>query len=445
MLKYVFMIYICIVAVKILASLHNINYSRISIKFKKNTVDLLDNVTIKNILILIPVLREQSIITKTMDHFKKFAINGVCTNVIIAGTNREQKINGSPSTKEIVLKWINSFKDCASNKGGIQYYFFEADDSGGDRATQLNFSVNEFKRTIKTNIDLIGVYDADSLPNINTLISVINSYNVDSCLSACQQPVHFVDASNEMAKNKVNPILVANAVYQSTWTMIRELPMWLRYYGNSLKSKKIYKRNVYLIGHGQFIKYKDYVKFRFPEHEVTDGIQLGYRLGMSNKSIMPLLDFCSDDAPREISQLIHQHKRWFGGCMRLKEAYLWSRDNFHTRAIFQMLDGFWSQFSWAWAGLVTILLIILGLIYYPLFSIIIASLALVYCYVIPLIAHRFLPVKIKIRFVDWLCLPLAIVIKGIGPNIYLIEKLFLNFFLKKDIIYRKVERTSVDL
>ena len=50
-----------------------------------------------------------------------------------------------------------------------------------------------------------------------------------------------------------------------------------------------------------------------------------------------------------------------------------------------------------------------------------------------------MPKKIRIRIIDWLCLPIAIALKGIGPNVYLIQK-FYSLILKNEITYSKVER-----
>ena len=50
-----------------------------------------------------------------------------------------------------------------------------------------------------------------------------------------------------------------------------------------------------------------------------------------------------------------------------------------------------------------------------------------------------LSTKIKIRFIDWLCLPIAILIKGIGPNLYILQ-FILSKFTNKKIKYSKVER-----
>jgi len=274
-------------------------------------------------LLLIPVLREQRIIERTLEHFQNLSVDGINLHVAIAGTVREkievEKLKGAVQTERIVLDWIERYEASNASAPAIRYHFFEAQDPEGDRATQLNSAVDQFVERNNVELDIIGVYDADSLPGSSTLTEVLESFKENS-LVACQQPVHFVDAANQMAKNGAMPILIANALYQTTWTMIRELPRWIRYYQHGRFGKGLYGRNLYLIGHGEFIRFKDYLDFRFPEHEVTDGIQLGYRLSMSNKLIKPLYCFCSDDVPRDVSQMISQHKRWFGGCMRLKTA-----------------------------------------------------------------------------------------------------------------------------
>lgn len=440
MLQVIFLVVIVILTGKIIMAILNINFVRIVMT--KKTIKAEIKQKNRNILILIPVLREQAVIIKTMNHFRQLQIEGIGLYIAIAGTIREKKVDGTLSTKEVVSEWINTHKR-SNIENDVQYYFFEANDQMGDRATQLNFAVNEFITTTGVKIDLIGVYDADSLPSANTLCSVIHSYEIDGKLVACQQPVQFVDAANEMSKSKANPVLVANAIYQSTWSMIRELPSWIKYYEHSLKSHRLYKRNVYLIGHGEFLTYEQYLKFKFPEHEVTDGIQLGYRLSMSNKPIKPILDFCSDDVPHQVGQLIQQHKRWFGGCMRLIEAYSWSKNNFSTKAVWQLLDGFWSQFCWAWASLICIFFLAVGAIYdWQTLGTVLAVLVLVYCYVIPALAHNFLPAKINVRLIDWLCLPIAIAIKGIGPNLYFLETFINKVLLKKKVTYQKVERKA---
>ena len=386
-----------------------------------------------SILILIPVIREQSVICNTLSHFLSMNVRGMDLYISIAGTTRETRQENILSTREVVEKWIS---DQSLEDGNIRdIFFFEADELQGDRATQLNSAVAYFKKKYPAkNLDYIGVYDADSLPSVETLQEVSWIFSQNENIVACQQPVHFIKAANRMAAEGKNPILVANALYQTTWTVIRELPSWIKYAKTG--KEELFNENVYLIGHGEFLRFETYKTFKFPEFEITDGIQLGYRLGMSNKKISPLREFCNDDVPQEICQLINQHKRWFGGCMNLYGAYKWSRDHFKTKAVAQLLDGYWSQMCWAWASLIMIIGLLLSIVCENMIgAVVLIGIIMVYSYIIPVIAHFILPDKIKVRMCDWIVLPLAIALKGIGPNWFILEKL-----LRDKVIFKKVER-----
>lgn len=400
----------------------------------KKYINLRTNVKVNrkfNVLVLIPVLREQSVIRETINHFVNMQVDNINLYLVIAGTKREQK-GEKETTLEVVQNWIDEYKK--ELPGNITVDYCEASDDGGDRATQLNYAVQYVnKEKGIDNLDFIGVYDADSLPSSETLKEVVESFVSEPDLCACQQPVHFVRAANSMARGRENPLLIANAMYQSTWTVINELPMWIKYYKKD--TNKISKRHLYLIGHGEFISNDIYENFHFPEYEVTDGIQLGYRLGMSNKKVKPLREFCNDDVPHSVKTLVKQHKRWFGGCMNLSSSYRWSRETFNTNAIIQVIDGLWSQARWAWTSIAYIILLICSFfVDIKIFSFLIA-LGLIYCYVIPIVSHKVLNAGIKVRIIDWICLPLAIFIKSIGPNMYIISKL-----VGAKIKYEKVER-----
>ena len=385
----------------------------------------------KNVLVLIPVLREQSVIKDTINHCVNMHTKNMNLYLVIAGTKRETKTD-IDTTLEVVQGWISKYKmDLPSN---IDVDYCEALDDGGDRATQLNYAV-QYMHNVKgvRNLDYIGVYDADSLPYSNTLNEVVASFVADKDLCACQQPVHFVKSANLMAANKENPLLIANALYQSTWTVISELPMWIKYYQK--KGNKLSKRHLYLIGHGEFMTNDVYENFRFPEYEITDGIQLGYRLGMSNKKVKPLREFCNDDVPHQIKSLIKQHKRWFGGCMNFFSSYKWSKKTFGTNAIVQVIDGLWSQARWAWTSWIYIAMLIISILTDVRWFALYLSMGIIYSYIIPIISHRILNAGIKVRIIDWLCLPISIFIKSIGPNIFIFNKMF-----GKKIKYEKVER-----
>ena len=419
----------------------------ISVSKNKLTVDKKEHYSLDrkiNILILIPVLREQSVIEATLNHFEGLLMENINLMISIAGTNRELvgKAEGYISTGNVVNRWITNIANRSKeNSHQVEYCYCEVSETVGDRATQLNNAVREAVK--KFNPDIVGVYDADSLPDAVTLTEVAGKY-LKNPNTVFQQPVHFIDAANRMAKEKKNPVLVANALYQTTWTVIRELPRWTRHHEFAKKHKtKIFGRNDYLIGHGEFIPYTIYQQYNFPEFEVTDGIQLGYRLSMSGVDICPLNVFCRDDVPQQILQLIGQHKRWFGGCNRLMQSSVWCRKNTGKTSLKQVVDGYWSQLSWAYAAVISFIGIVLSIVSLSQGNIMLPVLEIIfllmYCYAVPYVAHRILPDPLRVRWIDWLCLPVAIGIKGIGPNLYFIQKAYTGL-TRRNMKYFKVER-----
>ena len=389
-------------------------------------------------LIIIPALREQNVILDTLKHLKKMEVSNIDLLICVAGTSREKKINDRYlTTGELITKWLNEEK--CNDTTDIVYV--EVSEDHGDRASQLNHAVHELGDKFKP--DIIGVYDADSLPDLKTLQEVAGKWCMNPH-TVFQQPVHFIKAANRMTKEKKSPILVANALNQTTWTFIHEYPNWLKHHKFcESDNKNLYYRNDYLIGHGEFIPYDVYKKFSFPEQQVTDGIQLGYRLSMSGNDICPLQTFCDDDVPQSLMQLIKQHKRWYGGCNRLIESYAWCKQHFGNASICQVCDGYWSQLSWLCAGIFSLLGIVLSGIKmnngeYILPFLQILGLML-YCYIIPFVAHRIVDAPISVRLIDWLCLPLAMLIKGIGPWLYVFQYVNKELF-GVEIEFSKVER-----
>lgn len=450
----------------------------------------------KKLLIMIPALREQSIIEKTLSHFSQFQIQNIDIHLAIVGTYKEvlskrerrKEIESSykqykesttksimdqilrglfcddlfemlwnerdniglekfkeiydnqPSTREVVEEWIKNKKDTP-----MKFYYLESPNSTGDRATQLNYGLKYFTNNIEENIDVVGVYDADSLPEKNTFYEVIKEICTNKA-AACQQPLHFIDKANDLVLNKKNPILVASALYQTTWSMIKELPNLLMYSKHCEKHpNKFYKRNLYLNGHGEFFSKDLLCKIGgFPEGIITDGVQIGYRLAMINAPIKPISSFCSDDLPISIKEIITQHIRWYGGCMELKSSYDWSKKYAGQAPWRQLLDGYHLQLAWAFAPLVVIITFISILVLPDILvkKILLSSLitsVVVYNFLLPRIAHKIIGINLKVRLIDWLCLPIAILLKSIGPNIYFLKRI-VSYLKRTPIKYKKVER-----
>ena len=72
---------------------------------------------------------------------------------------------------------------------------------------------------------------------------------------------------------------------------------------------------------------------------------------------------------------------------------------------------------------------------YTILSLVLIGIIVVYSYAVPIISHLILSDRINVRVRDWVCLPLVIALKGIGPNWFILEKL-----LKGKVVFKKVER-----
>lgn len=388
-----------------------------------------------SLLILIPVLREQNIIAETINYFRQLDLKNIQLHLCIAGTKREYnslEIYGfKKSTRQVVEETCEKLKTNAK----FTVDFFEAEDfDNGDRATQLNYAAECAMEKYK-DIDVVGVYDADSRPTPDTLMEVAEKFLINANVSY-QQPAFFLETANKMTRNGENPILIANALYQNTWSVISEIPMWIDY----ARSKGLGKGNFYCIGHGEFFPKKIYEAYKFPEHEVTDGIQIGYRLSMSGQKVEILSNYCNDDVPHQLTTLIKQHKRWFGGCMRLRQAYNWCRNNCREHKFTPVISGYWSQFYWAFAANIFLFNTLISILYVFIggtanLMILMITTGIIYCYILPALATYLTPIKCRVSKLAFVTLPLAIFIKGIGPNLYI-----LNYLLKHENKYEKVER-----
>lgn len=394
----------------------------------------------KVILILIPVLREQKIIKETLIHYSRFLSSKIRVYFLVVGSIRERiDSEGNqtllPTTKDVT-------EDCIKKMGRDNFFFVECDLQGGERSNQLNFGFNWFLKNIRSDVNIVGVFDADSRPELSVFHEAAVAIEIEG-VEACQQPLNYIEAANSISRKGGNPIIVANAIIQNTWSMIKELPCLFQYFLHSRKHpQKAFSRIIYLNGHGMFFSVPLLFRIQgFPENSITDGVQIGYRLSLLGIKVMPLRSFCHDDVPVSVMSLINQHSRWFGGGLRFLSAFSWAKGNKTTNnGLFPILDAFQIHFSWAFGPFIAAFMFFFtlwvswtpGIAFFILYFV-------VYCYVIPFFASQISPVRPALRPMDWLCLPLAILIKSIGPNLF-IYKVVMAKFQNRPVELKKVER-----
>lgn len=301
-----------------------------------------------NILIVIPCLREQDIIIKTIQHFLGLISNLNNIKLLIVTTQKEEyereknsylqnqlkedienkmdirklivKYNKLLSTSEIkdILKYktnenlekiidnkIRSSK--TTNKIVEEYietnnlekkvYHMHYPNNEGIMADQLNYVLNNFK-FIDESKYYFSVYNADSIPNENTIIEVLDTIRKNECPEVIQQ--YSVPISNW---NELSNVMKGFAIYQSNFE--------LRYglINSNFSNKLLY---TYVVGHGMYIRV-DVLKQigGFETKYWCEDIYMSYVLRTKNISICPIGTLEIMQSPQYLSILTRQNAVWF--------------------------------------------------------------------------------------------------------------------------------------
>lgn len=173
-----------------------------------------------NIFVLIPALREQKRIVKTLEYFTT-NFNTKNIKIIVITTQREFEGNfKGKSTKEIVKKFIRTHR--LSKKVICINY----PDKRGVMAHQLNFALD----SIKDNNSFVAIYNADSRPHSDTLEILSDQIEKHPTADIFQQSSAFIKNYSDMpGSNKiVNLFLKTSAILQTRWTFAHEFPRLLR-------------------------------------------------------------------------------------------------------------------------------------------------------------------------------------------------------------------------
>lgn len=312
----------------------------------KNKIQMTEKVP--NILIVIPCLREQDIIIQTLKHFLDLTNNLSNVKILVVTTRKEEferekniylkgqfikdvknnielqklinKYNKILSTNEIkeILKYSNSkdIEEIINNKikkskttnnlieefitqSNLQekVYHFHYPNNEGIMADQLNYVLNNFKFKDEKNY-YFSVYNADSMPNKDTITEVIKTINENDSPKVIQQ--YSVPMSNW---NKLSMLMKGFAIYQSNFE--------LRYglINSYFPNKLLY---TYVVGHGMYIRV-DILKEigGFETKYWCEDIYMSYVLRNKKISIYPIKTLEIMQSPQYLSILTKQNAVWF--------------------------------------------------------------------------------------------------------------------------------------
>lgn len=318
-------------------------------KQNKKTKNILQrNEKKSNILIVIPCLREQDIIIQTLSYFLGLTKHLDNVKLLIVTTQKEEfekeinlylkdqlikdvknnmqlqklinKYNKTLSTNEIkeILKYskLENIEEIINNK--IQnskttsvlieefiiqnhleekVYHFHYPNNEGIMADQLNYVLNNFEFKDEKNY-YFSVYNADSIPNKDTIKEVLTTINENDNPKVIQQ--YSVPISNW---NELSNLMKGFSIYQSNFE--------LRYglINSYFPNKLLY---TYVVGHGMYIRV-DILKQigGFETKYWCEDIYMSYVLRNKDISIYPIKTLEIMQSPQYLSILTKQNSVWF--------------------------------------------------------------------------------------------------------------------------------------
>ena len=318
-------------------------------KQNKKTKNILHrNEKKSNILIVIPCLREQDIIIQTLNYFLGLTKHLDNVKLLIVTTQKEEfekeinlylkdqlikdvknnmqlqklinKYNKILSTNEIkeILKYskLENIEEIINNK--IQnskttsvlieefiiqnhleekVYHFHYPNNEGIMADQLNFVLDNFEFKDEKNY-YFSVYNADSIPNKDTIKEVLTTINENDNPKVIQQ--YSVPISNW---NDLSNLMKGFSIYQSNFE--------LRYglINSYFPNKLLY---TYIVGHGMYIRV-DILKQigGFETKYWCEDIYMSYVLRNKDISIYPIKILEIMQSPQYLSILTKQNSVWF--------------------------------------------------------------------------------------------------------------------------------------
>lgn len=301
-----------------------------------------------NILIVIPCLREQGIIVQTLNYFLKLIKNFNNVKILIVTTQKEEfekksnlnlknqlikdvknnmelqklvnKYNKILSTNEIkeILKYrkLDNIEEIINNK--IQnskttsalidefiaqkhleekVYHYHYPKNEGIMADQLNYVLNKFEFKDEKNY-YFSVYNADSIPNKNTIKEVLETINKNGNPEVIQQYSAPISNWNELS-NLMKGFSIYQANFELRYGLINS------YFTNKL----LY---TYVVGHGMYIRV-DILKQigGFENKYWCEDIYMSYVLRNKGIPIYPIKTLEIMQSPQYLSILTKQNAVWF--------------------------------------------------------------------------------------------------------------------------------------
>ncbi len=316
-----------------------------------------------NFVILLPVLREQEIVTKTFQIFsnlegeyklifittqkedfqKQLLLQKLKelvpellkiddesqfierTSGIFPKTSAEQlfkKLKEFGNDREATSYLINSYKSLSHTREILEKLIRESGKEDkisildypkvdGVMSHQLNFACDFIKRLNDPRKTFIMVYNADSVVPKDLIIFVEKFLGLYPEARVIQQSAIFLNNFNNFKGHWRKSFLQAVALLQTRWTLSHEIPRILTQFNSKIGN---FLEGSHVVGHGLLIRLDVLNEVgNFPTKYLNEDLPLGYLVRLHGEKIypFPILEYA--DSPTTIKSMFNQYKVWFYG------------------------------------------------------------------------------------------------------------------------------------
>ena len=268
-------------------------------------------------MLILPLLREQRILTEVVGYFSGLAKQHSKTVVVLVTTERE---NHEPDPARVADPSRPSTIDMARAlaagvpTGVVRHLHYP--DVDGVMVHQVNFAAHsELARLAEDGVDprqvWVAVYNADSRPHPATLDAVADL--AGSALQPgpriMQQSALFTTNLHVFPPGAQGAVLAGAALLQSRWTLAREIPRLRR---QARRRGVRWPRLAHCVGHGLFVRGDEFLASGgLPTEPMNEDLAFGYFACASGTPIdpMPLLEH--GDSPATLAGVVRQARQWF--------------------------------------------------------------------------------------------------------------------------------------
>lgn len=268
------------------------------------------------IYILIPLLREQSLLPQILEIFSQIEGN---PKVILITTEKENDAhrNGIKSTKAFAEELLRS------HEGSDNFEIFHYPEQKGVMAHQLNYALEKLNVRHPDGNFYIAVYNADSVVDKDyvTLAETLIPQN-----KVIQQSAVFMSNYLNKSESLKEAFLKGNALLQTRWTVVHELN---RLFRQSSKQRLSSLEVAHVVGHGLLIDASVINSVGgFPTQFINEDLPLGFLLRLQGHNIVvyPKLELA--ESPRTVNAVFTQYRTWFYGALHSPQyLYFYIKQN----------------------------------------------------------------------------------------------------------------------